>query len=73
LAWQRFIFTIAGGLAIIVRMLIIVTGTISIKTLVVVSVSIFLFTLTVSLYSSAVPENLLAITAAYTAVLVVFL
>lgn len=52
--------------------LIIVAGTASVKTLVVVSVSIFLFALGVALFSSAVPESLLAATAAYAAVLIVF-
>jgi predicted anti-sigma-YlaC factor YlaD len=72
LAWKRFIFAIVGGIAIVVPVLIIVAGTASVKTLVVVSVSIFLFALGVALFSSAVPESLLAATAAYAAVLIVF-
>ncbi len=64
-----------GGLALIVPVLIIVVQTIPmpIKALVVVSISILLFALSVAMFSKAVPENLLAATAAYAAVLVVFI
>lgn len=75
MTWQRFAFAMLGGLALIVLVLIIVVQTIPVpvKPLVVVSISILLFALSVALFSKALPENLLAATAAYAAVLVVFI
>jgi hypothetical protein len=75
MAWQRFAFAMLGGLALIVPVLIIVVQTIPVpvKALVVVSISILLFALSVAMFSKAAPENLLAATAAYAAVLVVFI
>lgn len=72
LAWRRFLFAIVGGLAMIGPVLIIVVGSAPVKTLAVVSVSISLFALGVALFSNAEPEHLLAATAAYSAVLMVF-
>ena len=57
----------------VIPVLIIVIGTASVRTLVVVSVSIFTFAVLVALFSESTPENLLAATAAYAAVLVVFI
>lgn len=64
-----------GGLALIVPVLIIVVQTIPVpvKALVVISISILLFTLSVAMFSKAAPETLLAATAAYASVLVVFI
>lgn len=74
-AWQRFAFAILGGLALVTPVLIILVGTanVPLRALVVVSVSIFLFALAVAVFSDALPESLLAATAAYAAVLVVFI
>ncbi|KIW78370.1 hypothetical protein Z517_08205 [Fonsecaea pedrosoi CBS 271.37] len=72
-AQRRFIFAIIGGLVIVTPVLIIVVGTVSAKALAVVSISIFAFSVVVALFSAAEPESLLAATAAYAAVLVVFI
>jgi uncharacterized integral membrane protein len=72
LAWRRFFFAIIGGLAIVIPILILVVHRTELKTLLVVCASIFLFALGVALFSSATPENLLAATAAYATVLIVF-
>ncbi len=74
-SFQRFAFAMLGGLALVTPVLIILVGTanVSLRALTVVSVSIFLFSLAVALFSNALPENLLAATAAYAAVLVVFI
>jgi len=75
MTWQRFAFAMLGGLALIVPVLLIVVHTtpVPVRPLVVVSISILLFALGVAVFSKAVPENLLAATAAYAAVLVVFI
>ncbi|KAF4636040.1 hypothetical protein G7Y89_g2051 [Cudoniella acicularis] len=74
-SWQRFAFAMLGGLALVIPVLVIVVGTanVPLRALIVVSVSIFLFALAVALLSNTLPENLLAATAAYAAVLVVFI
>ncbi len=66
-------FAIVGGLAIIVPILILVIHTVELKTILVVCASICLFALGVASFSSAAPENLLAATAAYAGVLIVFI
>lgn len=68
----RYPFALVGGLALIIPVLIMVANTTSAKPLVVASVSILLFAFTVAKFSNSSPENLLAATAAYAAVLVVF-
>jgi hypothetical protein len=73
MAWRRFAFAMIGGLALVVPVLVIVVGTTPVKTLLVVTVSIFVFAVGVALFSDAEPENLLAATAAYAAVLMVFI
>lgn len=75
MAWERFAFAMLGGLALIVPVLIIVVQTtpVPVKALVVISISILSFALSVAMFSKAAPENLLAATAAYAAVLVVFI
>lgn len=75
LLWQRFAFAMLGGFTLVTPVLIIVVDTenVPVRALIVVSVSIFLFALSVALCSNALPENLLAATAAYAAVLVVFI
>jgi hypothetical protein len=73
MAWRRFTFAMLGGLALVVPVLIIVVGAAPVKTLLVVLVSIFVFALSVALFSGVEPENLLAATAAYAAVLMVFI
>jgi VIT1/CCC1 family predicted Fe2+/Mn2+ transporter len=66
---KRFAFAIIGGLIIVVPMLILVVGSATVKTLAVISTSIFLFALGVAVFSPTEPGNLLAATAAYAAVL----
>lgn len=72
-ARRRFMFAILGGLIIIIPVLIVAVGEASARALVVVSISILAFSVVVALFSAAEPENLLAATAAYAAVLVVFI
>ncbi len=69
---RRFCFAILGGLIIVTPVLILTAGTASAtpRVLGVISASIFLFALAVALFSNTKPENLLAATAAYSAVLV---
>lgn len=70
---ERFCFAIAGGLLINGPVLVLGAGTADAKALVVVSVSVALFSLGIAWFSSASPENILAATAAYAAVLVAFI
>lgn len=72
MALKRFLFAILGGLAIVVPVLIIALGAVPTKTIVTVAIAIFVFALTVAWASTASPENLLGATAAYAAVLMVF-
>lgn len=69
MAIKRFLFAIIGGLIIVVPMLILAVGNTPQKTLAVISTSIFVFAVGVAFSSEAQPENMLAITAAYAAVL----
>jgi hypothetical protein len=69
MAWKRSAFAIIGRLIIVVPMLVLVVGSATAKTLAVISSSIFLFALGVAVFSTTEPENLLAATAAYAAVL----
>ncbi|PMD59899.1 uncharacterized protein K444DRAFT_612963 [Hyaloscypha bicolor E] len=69
MALKRFAFAIIGGLIIVVPMLILVVGSATAKTLAVISTSIFLFAVSVAVFSTTEPGNLLAATAAYAAVL----
>ncbi len=73
MAWRRFIFAIFGGLAIVVPAMVIAVDKAPPKTLAVVSVSIFTFSLAVAVFSTVSPEYLLGATAAYSAVLMVFM
>jgi len=73
MALKRFCFAILGGLAIIIPILIIALGDVPTKTMVTISVAIFLFALAVAWASTTSPENLLGATAAYAAVLMVFI
>lgn len=73
MALKRFLFAILGGLAIVVPVLIIALGSVPTKTIVTVAVAVFLFALAVAWASSASPESLLGATAAYAAVLMVFM
>lgn len=66
---KRFAFAIIGGLIIVVPMLVLVVGSAPAKTLAVISASIFLFAVSVAVFSTTAPENLLAATAAYASVL----
>ncbi|KAJ9616435.1 hypothetical protein H2200_000153 [Cladophialophora chaetospira] len=72
-AQRRFISAILGGLVIVIPVLVMGVGAAPAKALVVVSISIFAFSVAVALFSAAEPESLLAATAAYAAVLVVFI
>ncbi|KAI1739584.1 hypothetical protein F4680DRAFT_139836 [Xylaria scruposa] len=69
----RLVFAVLGGLLIIIPLSLISAPMASQKTLIIVGVSIIVFALAIALFSSAAPENLLAATAAYAAVLVVFI
>lgn len=73
MALKRFYFAIIGGLAIVIPVLIIALGDVPTKNMVTISVAIFLFALVVAWASAASPENLLGATAAYAAVLMVFI
>ncbi|OAQ61688.1 hypothetical protein VFPPC_14609 [Pochonia chlamydosporia 170] len=73
IAMKRFGFAIIGGLIIVLPMLILMVGVAKPKTLSVISVSIFLFAVSVAIFSKTEPESLLAATAAYAAVLVALL
>jgi hypothetical protein len=68
MALKRFAFAIIGGLIIVVPMLILVVGSATVKTLAVISTSIFLFAASVAIFSTTEPGNLLAATAGYAAV-----
>jgi hypothetical protein len=72
MALKRFAFAIIGGLIIVVPMLILVVGSATAKTLAVISTSIFLFAVSVAVFSTTEPGNLLAATAGYAAVLMAF-
>jgi hypothetical protein len=71
-AWKRFAFALAGGLALMVPMLVMAVHKVPDRTLITITVAIFLFSSGVALFSQAAPENLLGATAAYAAVLMVF-
>ncbi|KPM37808.1 hypothetical protein AK830_g8767 [Neonectria ditissima] len=73
ISFKRFAFAVIGGLIIVVPMLVLAAGTASGKTQGVISASIFLFAGGVAAFSKTEPENLLVATAAYAAVLVVFI
>lgn len=73
MAWRRFIFAIVGGIAIVVPSTVIVLGKAPVKVLVVVPVAILAFSCAVALFSTTSPENLLAATGAYSAVLTSFM
>ena len=68
----RFATAILGGLALIVPMLIMAIHPIKKKTLITASVAVFLFAVGVAWKSSAKEQEVLAVTAAYAAVMVVF-
>ena len=72
-AWKRFYFAIMGGLAIVIPTIIIVVHKVPVKVLAVVSGSILVFSVSVAIFSRSHPESLLAVTAAYAAVLMVFM
>ncbi|KAI0199846.1 hypothetical protein F4808DRAFT_431470 [Astrocystis sublimbata] len=67
---RRFLFAIVGGLIIIVPILILLVGEEVPKSLEVISASIVIFAILVAFFTKLEPENLLASTAAYAAVLV---
>lgn len=69
---KRVIAAIFGGLSVIVPMLIMAIHPSQVKTLVTASVAVLVFALALAWKSSAQIETLLATTAAYAAVLVVF-
>jgi hypothetical protein len=73
MVWRRFIFAIVGGIAIVVPSMVIVVGKAPVKVLIVVPVAIIAFSSAVALFSAASPENLLAATGAYSAVLTAFM
>lgn len=68
----RFVAAVSGGLSLIVPMLIMAINPSQIKTLVTSSVAVLLFSLGLAWKSSAKTETLLATTATYAAVMVVF-
>ncbi|KAG9240576.1 hypothetical protein BJ878DRAFT_483726 [Calycina marina] len=67
--WHRFKFAIISGIAIVGPVMILVVDTEEPKTPAVVSVSTLLFALCIAPFSRSVPDNMLAATAAYAAVL----
>lgn len=69
---QRFVAAIFGGLSVIAPMLVMAIHPSEVKTLVTASVAVVGFSLALAWKSSAQVETLLATTAAYAAVLVVF-
>jgi hypothetical protein len=71
-ARKRFVFAMAGGLAIMAPMMIMAVQKVPAKNLITIAVAIFLFSSGVAVFSRAAPENLLGATAAYAAVLMVF-
>ncbi|KAI1120766.1 hypothetical protein F5Y10DRAFT_289314 [Nemania abortiva] len=68
-AIRRFSFAILGGLIIVIPMLILLVGEASAKSLAVISTSIVIFAFIIASFTRLEPENLLASTAAYAAVL----
>jgi len=68
----RFITAILGGLALVVPMLIMAIHPLRIKTLITASVAVFLFALGLAWKSSAQRQEMLTVTAAYAAVMVMF-
>ncbi|KAL9084297.1 MAG: hypothetical protein Q9165_008125 [Trypethelium subeluteriae] len=72
MAWRRFIFALLGGLAIILPAVVIAMHKAPAIILAMVSASILVFACVVALFSSMLPENVLAATAAYAAVLMGF-
>lgn len=73
MALIRFYFAILRGLAIVIPVLIIALGDVPTKTLLTISIAIFIFALAVAWGSTALPETLLGATAAYASVLMVFM
>jgi len=71
-ARSRFVFAMAGGLAIMTPMMIMAVHEVPTKNLITIAIAIFLFSCGVAVFSRAPPENLLGATAAYAAVLMVF-
>ena len=69
---KRFVAAIFGGLSVIAPMLVMAIHPSEVKTLVTASVAVVGFSLALAWKSSAQVETLLATTAAYAAVLVVF-
>lgn len=69
---NRLIAALFGGLSLIVPMLIMAINSSQVKTLVTSSVAVLLFSLSLAWEFTAKIETLLAITAAYAAVMVVF-
>jgi hypothetical protein len=70
---HRLVFAILGGFSIVLPLLLMAVPMASRKMLIIFGVSILVFSLVVAVFSSATPEHLLTVTAAYAAVLVVFL
>ena len=68
----RFITAMLGGLALVAPMLIMAIHPNRLKTLITASVAVFLFALGVAWKSSAQRQEVLAVTAAFAAVMVVF-
>ena len=69
---QRFIMAISGGVALLVPMIVMVLNPSQNKSLITTCVAVSVFAIIIALISKASPENVLGITAAYAAVLVVF-
>jgi len=69
---MRFLTAIMGGLALVVPMLIMAIHPLREKTLITASLAVFLFALGLAWKSSAQRQETLAVTAAYAAVMVVF-
>jgi VIT1/CCC1 family predicted Fe2+/Mn2+ transporter len=69
---KRFCVAFVGGMALLIPMIIMVLHKDLLTTLLVVSVSVILFAVLIAIYSHQSPVDILTLTAAYAAVLVVF-
>jgi len=72
-SFQRFWMALAGGAALVAPTILMVLHKNIVTTLVTASVCVFIFAFVVAIFSSEPPFNIIGATAAYAAVLVVFI
>lgn len=70
--WRRLISAVMGGLAIVLPVIAIVAKSVPVQTLLLASFSIMVFSVGLASFSNGEPEGILATTAAYAAVLMLF-